>query len=206
MEAALRAGIAAFNAGHFHAAHDAWEELWLELEAETADERFLHGLIQFAAAVHHATTGNDEGARGLADSAGVYLAGLSDPYRDVSLGEVRRCLETIEREGVAVDPDEIPQLSHAGERVEFEDLTREERWIAARLLAEDREGADVDTIRWAIDRARAAEPGSRYDLLVADFVTEADRRGLVYDRLARHVARDRAREADVDSLFDDEDA
>jgi len=50
---ALRAGIAIHNAGHYHAAHDAWEDEWLELD-DGSDERLLHGLIQFTAAIHHA--------------------------------------------------------------------------------------------------------------------------------------------------------
>ncbi|NIS31883.1 MAG: DUF309 domain-containing protein, partial [Actinobacteria bacterium] len=58
MDAHLRAGIAIYNAGGYHAAHDAWEDHWLELEAGTDDERFLHGLIQFTAAVHHAQGAN----------------------------------------------------------------------------------------------------------------------------------------------------
>ncbi|MFB6301121.1 MAG: DUF309 domain-containing protein, partial [Halobacteriales archaeon] len=52
MDAHLRAGIAIYNAGGYHAAHDAWEDHWLDLESGTDDERFLHGLIQFTAAVH----------------------------------------------------------------------------------------------------------------------------------------------------------
>ena len=29
----LRAGVAIYNDGYYHAAHDAWEERWLDLEA-----------------------------------------------------------------------------------------------------------------------------------------------------------------------------
>ena len=65
----LRAGIAVYNAGEYHAAHDAWEDYWLDLERGTDDERLLHGLIQFTAAVHHAEERNWEGAVGLAESA-----------------------------------------------------------------------------------------------------------------------------------------
>ena len=74
MEAALRAGVAIYNAGEFHAAHDAWEAEWLGLDDGTDDERLLHGLIQFTAVVHHARERNWSGAVGLAESAGEYLA------------------------------------------------------------------------------------------------------------------------------------
>ena len=69
MDDSLRAGVAIYNAGAYRAAHGAWESRWLSLERDTDDERFLHGLIQFTAAVHHARDGNDSGAVGLARSA-----------------------------------------------------------------------------------------------------------------------------------------
>ncbi len=65
----LRAGVAIYNAGAYRAAHGAWESKWLSLDRGGDDERFLHGLIQFTAAVHHARDGNDSGAVGLARSA-----------------------------------------------------------------------------------------------------------------------------------------
>jgi hypothetical protein len=77
MEAHLRAGVAIYNAGGYHAAHDAWEDRWLDLEAGTDDERFLHGLIQFTAAVHHGRHGNWAGLQGLAESGAGYLEGLA---------------------------------------------------------------------------------------------------------------------------------
>jgi predicted metal-dependent hydrolase len=89
MESHLRAGVAVYNAGQYHAAHDAWEDHWLDLEQGTDDEQFLHGLIQFTAAVHHARTRNWSGATGLASSARDYLglfrqptAGSTWPTRD----------------------------------------------------------------------------------------------------------------------------
>ena len=76
LDARLRAGTAVFNAGHYHAAHDAWEPPYRTATGEKRD--FLQGLIQYAAAAHHASRGNREGTRGLAESALEYLDGV-DP-------------------------------------------------------------------------------------------------------------------------------
>src|SRR5947199_9271180 len=46
------AGIDLYNAGEFHAAHDAWEERWMgEVGAE--EKLFLQAMIQSAVAFHH---------------------------------------------------------------------------------------------------------------------------------------------------------
>lgn len=49
---ALARGAELFNRGLYWEAHEAWEELWLELEDEP--RLFLQGLIQVAAAGHKA--------------------------------------------------------------------------------------------------------------------------------------------------------
>jgi len=49
----LARGAALFNQGLYWEAHEAWEELWLELEDEP--KLFVQGLIQVAAAYHKAT-------------------------------------------------------------------------------------------------------------------------------------------------------
>lgn len=49
---ALARGADLFNRGLFWDAHEAWEELWLELEDEP--KLFVQGLIQAAAAGHKA--------------------------------------------------------------------------------------------------------------------------------------------------------
>src|SRR5438552_13723799 len=51
--AALSRGAELFNRGLYWEAHEAWEELWLELEDEP--KLFVQGLIQLAAAYHKAT-------------------------------------------------------------------------------------------------------------------------------------------------------
>lgn len=53
MDARLARGVELFNAGLYWEAHEAWEELWLELEDEP--KLIVQGLIQLAAAYHKAT-------------------------------------------------------------------------------------------------------------------------------------------------------
>lgn len=205
MDEHLQAGIAIYNVGHHHAAHDAWEDRWLELEADTPDERLLHGLIQFTAAIHHGYTGNWPGLQGLADSGGEYLSGLSDSYRGVNVSTVRRYLARL-----AVDPEYIertrpPALRYEDAAVSLDDLDFDATAVAASVFAEELADFDeaviADAITFARRRVEADESG-RFVSLVFDFVREPDRRALVYDRLERHVRRRRQREADVDGLFD----
>jgi len=42
METHLRAGIAIFNAGGYHTAHNAWEEYWLDLDPARKREDYGH--------------------------------------------------------------------------------------------------------------------------------------------------------------------
>ena len=205
MRAPLRAGVAIYNGGRYHAAHDAWEDHWLDLESGSDDERFLHGLIQFTAAVFHASNGNWSGATGLAASAGEYLADLPGDYRDVNLASVRAYLAT-----VAADPEVIERraplaLTHEGVAITPDDLDLDATATAADVLAEE-DGWDEEAIDRACAFARAdVEAGraeSPFVTLLFDFVREPANRGIVMQRLGEHVERRVAREADVDGLFE----
>lgn len=205
MRTALRAGVALFNAGRSHAAHDAWEDRWLELETGTTDERFLHGLIQYTAAIHHLETDNPEGAAGLATSAQEYLADLPSEYHGVDLAPVRSTLAAIDANVDKIDPDSIPSLTHDDAAVSLTDLDRAERWIVAEILAEESAQFDEAAIGDAIAYAHDADPGGRFATLVTDFVEDAHTRALIHDRLVRHVERERAKRRDVDRLFGEEE-
>ena len=50
------AGIDLYNAGEFHAAHDAWEERWVD-EAGPREKLFLQAMIQSAVVFHHLEIG-----------------------------------------------------------------------------------------------------------------------------------------------------
>ncbi|OLZ42024.1 hypothetical protein A6E15_14010 [Natrinema saccharevitans] len=200
----LRAGAAIFNAGHYHAAHDAWEDRWLDLESGSHDERLLHGLIQYSGAVHHAGEHNWEGAVGLAESGGEYLAGLPADYRDLGLDSIRTALSEL-----AADPERIERgppvpIEHEGDTPSPSGLAFEPTAIAAVVFAEEF-GYDPEPVARAREYAEAAlaagEDDSRFITLVFDFVREDEHRGIIYQRLTDHVGRRRAREEDVEELF-----
>ena len=56
------AGIALYNAGEFHAAHDAWEERWRD-DCGAREKLFLQALIQSAVVFHHIEIGRRGAAR-----------------------------------------------------------------------------------------------------------------------------------------------
>jgi len=225
----LRAGAAVYNAGHRHAAHDLWEERWLDLRdavaaadgpdppatvreatpddevvvpSAAADERLLHGLIQFTAAVHHHEQGSD-GAPGLAESAVAYLGPLPDDYRDLSLAPVREWLRrSADTDTDAADRPSPPSLHHEGTVVDLADLRFEAAALAAPVVAAAT-GFDPDPVSAAAEyagEAVAAGATSPFTALLLDFVA-GEERALVHRRLAAHVDRRRRRDRDVDGLF-----
>jgi hypothetical protein len=205
MEAHLRAGLAIFNAGEHHAAHDAWEEYWLDLTSGTDDERLLHGLIQYTAAVYHARNDNWSGARGLAESAREYLADLPATYHGVDVAAVREYLADL-RTDPAIAADEPPlSLTHKGKIVTLADLDFEATCTAAAVLAEEHE-YDETMVDRAITFARAdidaERTGSPFVTLLFDFVREPDDRPVIAQRLSEHVSRRTSKEADVEGLFE----
>ena len=205
MDESLRAGVAIYNDGHYHAAHDAWEAHWLELESGTADELLLHGLIQFTAAVYHARNRNWEGAVGLAESARGYLDGIRADYREVNVGAVRRYLADLADDPELIERRRPLALSHGGEVLTLADLTPAEIAISAEVLAEEW-GYDEAPIErageFALADLAAGRDDSRFVSLLYDFVREDDARGVVYDRLVGHVERRDGRRDDVDGLFE----
>ena len=56
------AGIDLYNAGEYHAAHDAWEERWMG-EVGPQEKLFLQAMIQSAVAFHHLEIGRPGAAR-----------------------------------------------------------------------------------------------------------------------------------------------
>ncbi|MDS0282056.1 DUF309 domain-containing protein [Haloarcula onubensis] len=204
MDAHLRAGIAVYDAGRYHAAHDAWEDRWLDLESGTADERFLHGLIQFTAVVHHGRNENWSGAQGLAESAGEYLADLPADYRGVNLDDLGPFLQRVADEPEAVDWESPPTLTHEGEPVGYADLDFEATAVAAGVLAEA-DGYDEAVVADAVDYAHRElddRGEGRFVGQLFAFVQEAENRPFVYSHLVQHVERERQKDEDVAGLFD----
>jgi hypothetical protein len=204
MDDELRAGIAIYNAGEYLAAHDAWEEPWLEL-SDGPDRRFLQGLIQLTAAVYHANNRNWIGAKKLADSAGEYLADLPAEYRGVDLAPIRAFLADVATDPATVDRRSPPSLVHEGRAIDLEELDFEATAAAAHALAEASDSYDEAVVERAIEYARevvTAGGSDRFVGLVFDFVREPENRPVVYQRLSEHVDRRRRRETDVDGLFE----
>ncbi|WP_226040383.1 DUF309 domain-containing protein [Natrinema sp. DC36] len=200
----LRAGVAIFNSGHYHAAHDAWEDRWLELEAGSDDERLLHGLIQYSGAVYHARERNWEGAVGLAESAGEYLAGLPADSRDLRLEPIRAELARLAADPEIIERRPPGRIEHEGDSPGLTDLGFEPTAIAAVVLAEEFGYDEVPVGRaraYARQDLEAGDDGSVFITLLFDFVREDENRGIISQRLTDHVGRRRAREEDVDGLF-----
>ena len=206
MEAHLRAGIAIYNAGGHHAAHDAWEAHWLELESGAEDERFLHGLIQFTAAVYHARNGNWVGATGLADSGREYLEALDPTYRGVNVGPVRQYLAALSRDPECIERAPPLTLTHEGSQLALDDLRFEATRVAAGVLAENN-GYDEDLLEAAAAYARAdlddEQASSPFVTLLFDFVRDPEHRDIVVQRLREHAGRRQHRNDDVAGLFEE---
>ncbi|WP_338727207.1 DUF309 domain-containing protein [Haladaptatus sp. DJG-WS-42] len=204
MDDSLKAGIAIYNAGEFHAAHDAWEDEWLELEPGSDDERLLHGLIQFTAAIHHATRENWEGMAGLVGSAHEYLTGLPETYRRVNVGVVRAYLAGLENSPESIDLEAPLVLTYDGTPCQLHHLDFPAAAIAASVLAEEL-GYDDEVVAQAVAYASEAvekNETNQFITLVMDFAADATNRALVFERLSQHVARRNAKVRDVDGLFD----
>ncbi|MDG5778174.1 DUF309 domain-containing protein [Haloarculaceae archaeon H-GB2-1] len=204
MDAHLRAGVAIYNTGEYHAAHDAWEDHWLALDSGTDDERLLHGLIQFTAAVHHANERNWSGATGLAASALEYLDGLPSDYRGVSVGVARDYLAALAADPERVERARPPRLTVDGAALTVDDLRFDDAAVAAVVLAE-KYGYDEAVLERAAEYGRQdlddGAATSPFVTHVLDFCTNAERRPVVYQRLQQRVQRRRSRETDVEGLF-----
>lgn len=231
MDEPLRVGIAVFNAGDHRVAHEAWEEPWLALDDGTPEERLLHGLIQYTAAIHHARQGNWSGARGLAASAAEYLADLDADARGVNVDAVRDSLRRMAEDPEVTERRRPLALRYAGDALTPTDLSFANVATAATLLAAEydtfEESVVADAVRYAQDELdrdtggteggtepsrggpssddRSPRPQRRdpgFVGMLFDFAADRDRRSLVYDRLRAHVDRRRSTERDAAGLFE----
>ena len=91
MERSIIDGIRLFNAGQFFEAHEALEAVWLKASGDR--KRFLHGLIQVAAAFHHYMRGNRPGFRSLLEKGRAKLAPFGAEFEGVDLAALRRQLQ-----------------------------------------------------------------------------------------------------------------
>lgn len=206
LETHLRAGIAVYNAGHYHAAHDAWEDCWLDLEEGSDDGYLLQGLIQFTAAVYHAHRGNWAGATGLARSACEYLSNLPTAYREVNIGDVRAWLARLERDPELIERERPLKLQHEEGTLDLDDLTFPAVGIVARVFAEEygyNESTIYSAVEYAAQDLAAKQPTSPFVSLLLDFVQSEADRDIAVQRLSQHVERRDHHESDVEGLFEE---
>lgn len=200
----LRAGAAIYNGGEFHAAHDAWEALWLDME-NGPDRDLFQGLIQFTAAVHHADQRNWEGTTGLAASARTYLSGLGPSAHGVALDPIRSYLADLARDPELIERQQPIGVEIDGAQVMVEELPFAALTIAARVTAEEYE-YDTPLIEQAIEYARAdlaaERVPSRFVTLLVDFIGNDQNRRIIFRRLGDHADRREHRDSDVEGLFE----
>ncbi len=201
LEGALRVGCALFNAGAYHAAHDAWEPLWLPLEADTPDERFLHGLIQYTAAVHHATEGNAVGATGLAERAHQYVTALPGWWHGIDLVSIRHMLRALAADTTIVTRRDPPPLTHEGVAIQIEQLTATELSSAVDAVYESDPRWEREILEAAMAAARESEPGAQIVRLLCVFIRDRAYRATVFDRIERYVDRRSQHTKDLHGLF-----
>jgi hypothetical protein len=99
-------GIRLFNEGKFHAAHDAWEDLWHERFGE--ERNFLQGIIQIAVAFHHWENGNAYGARKLYRQSAAHLNGYPPVYWEFPLARWRETCDRLMEPLLRGESDEAP--------------------------------------------------------------------------------------------------
>ena len=103
------AGIDLYNAGEFHAAHDAWEERWMG-EVGSKEKLFLQAMIQSAVAFHHLDIGRPGAARQMYLRAKEKFAKLGQRvFMSLDLEEYQSQLDTALSWLLSVpDPRDVP--------------------------------------------------------------------------------------------------
>ena len=102
------AGIDLYNAGEFHAAHDAWEERWVD-EAGPREKLFLQAMIQSAVVFHHLEIGRPGAARRMYQAATEKFARLgAERFMSLDLADYQAQLErALSWLLTAADPREV---------------------------------------------------------------------------------------------------
>jgi predicted metal-dependent hydrolase len=123
------AGIDLYNAGEFHAAHDAWEERWRD-DCGPREKLFLQALIQSAVIFHHIEIGRRGAARRMYGMAREKFTRLGEE-RFMSL-DVREYVEGLARSLRWLEEAEDPR-----EAVTPEDLAAPPMHLLTELMDYD---------------------------------------------------------------------
>jgi uncharacterized protein len=86
-------GIELFNKEDFFAAHDFFEECWLECESK--EKLFYQGLVQVAVGCYHLISGNNKGSLSQFKKGIRKLKGYSPSYKKVNLSLLIEKLEPL---------------------------------------------------------------------------------------------------------------
>jgi hypothetical protein len=89
-------GVALFNEGDYHEAHEVWEKLWVEERRPL--RRFYQGLIQSAVAMYHHRRGRVRPALNLIERARGKLTTHVPVRMQVDVAELLRALDRCEQE------------------------------------------------------------------------------------------------------------
>lgn len=90
--ASLASGRTLFEAGRFHAAHEAWESGWRRTRGD--ERQVLQVLVLWSAALHHHQSGKDLGASRLLMRALERLGELDGHVGELDLDQLRDALVT----------------------------------------------------------------------------------------------------------------
>ena len=197
----IRAGAALFNTGHYLAAHEPWEERWLDASAGDRDD-CLQGLIQATAAVYKSKIENRSGAKGLANSAQEYLDGTSVRDANVDTGELSAWLARLEADPGLGTREHPPRLRVDGTVVTPSNLAFPAAGLAVEAVAETRDDEIVErALAYAQADLAAGRPTSPFVTLTLDYLRD-DENDIIRTRLAQHVERRAAKDEDVAGLFE----
>jgi Cysteine-rich CPXCG/Domain of unknown function (DUF309) len=94
LEDNVRTGQERFQRGKLHAAHEAWEEGWIQ--AKGAERDLLQALVQLAAGFYQWSRGKPEGAATLFSRARGHLAAIPSTLLGVEVSELELDLEGFE--------------------------------------------------------------------------------------------------------------
>jgi predicted metal-dependent hydrolase len=96
-------GVRLFNDGAYHDAHDCFEDEWYNYGQGSTESRFLHGMVQVAAAGLKYEYGDEAGLASLVRSASQYLHGVPGDFYGVDVTRVRERLLAAQRDADAFD-------------------------------------------------------------------------------------------------------
>jgi predicted metal-dependent hydrolase len=108
LRAATVHGVALYNSGKYHAAHDCFEDEWYNYGRGTTESKFAHGMVQVAAGAYKRVDfENDDGMRSLFRTSLQYLQEIPADFYGVDVGDVRATLSAALTDPTAIDEWQI---------------------------------------------------------------------------------------------------